>query len=460
MISLYRSAGLLSLIVGMVTALMCIGFQGTIYSWTALLPIGYVFSASLLLAVSWYTGPSLFLATTFPLMFLRYVAFPALMYTNGGYEGRSWIPPEESSFDKAAFLMIYEVVLVGAFIAYLEARYHRDKYNSAKADLTLPGWYVILMLGVAFALLIFQPAGLSLINFVLPTVLGDEDVAPAFAALAAMLLMTAKTTLFISILSRLPQLPISRGIALTAALLLCAVNIGIYYGTNRLAVLLTTVANIWIFMRIFQVRSVVPMLGLASVALTLIVVVTAAREYAVQSGGVSEVVADYIQGYVGGLYNVAIGVEVPLIYPEARELSVLAFDFLRPMVGVNLLVQHLDVSYSNVYFNERIWTHVDRRSQIIPMIAQGNLFFTEIFAPILSLLSVWLAYFFMKKLSTTRYLEIKFFLILVVLRFGFFWGQNSMNLVSYVSLNLIIPLLLMGGYLLLTKMERARIKTT
>jgi len=119
----------------------------------------------------------------------------------------------------------------------------------------------------------------------------------------------------------------------------------------------------------------------------------------------------------------------------------MVFDFVRPMIGVNLLVKNLDIKYSNMYFNERLW-RTDRRSQIIPMIGQGNLFLGPIFAPVFGLIFVYLAYWLVNKAYGMGDPLMFYFFTLSIARMGFLMGQNSMNMINDLSFNLFLFLVI------------------
>jgi len=119
-------------------------------------------------------------------------------------------------------------------------------------------------------------------------------------------------------------------------------------------------------------------------------------------------------------------------------------DFFRPMLGVNFLLKDVEVPYSNMYFNDRIWTHVDRRSQILPMVGQGYIHFGMVLAPLLTLVFVYTAYKLESLYHEHRAWEVRFVLLLVIIRSGFVMGQNSMNLINDMSMNLILFALVYG----------------
>ncbi len=86
------------------------------------------------------------------------------------------------------------------------------------------------------------------------------------------------------------------------------------------------------------------------------------------------------------------------------------------------------------------------------MIGQGNLFFGFILAPLFSLFFIHLHYYFEKKVHETKSVEVFYFLNLAIVRLGFFMGQNTMNMINDMSMNLV---LFLGVYYLnkLTKRQ-------
>jgi uncharacterized membrane protein (DUF485 family) len=454
MIRFYQCFALVSLAIAAISAIFCVGFRGSELKLLPLLPIFYLLTVALLLGVTWSTGPSLFLSVCLPIVFFRYVAFPVLIAFNGGYEGRSSSPPSEESYSFAIILMVYELMLVTLLVAFLERRYHRNKREHEFKAHSLPMWYVIVVVIFCVTLAFVFPESFLLINMLKPTIVADDVDISSTATFAAMSVVIAKVFLFLSLLRKLAQSSRWRIFAPWGAVFLCLLNVVIYFGTNRMAMVLTAIASILMLHKLFGTRSNIPIAIIVVSAVFMFVLVTKQREYVSYSNSRLASVADTIQVYTGGIYNVAIGVEVKSRYPEATKLSVLAYDFLRPTIGINLLVRDWNIFYSNIYFNYRMWIHLDRRSQIMPMIAQGYLFFPLLLAPLLSLFFVCLAYVLLHFINRVRYMEFQFALALVVMRLGLFWGQNTMNMMNYISINLILPFLLIIFYLVLRKSLR------
>lgn len=220
------------------------------------------------------------------------------------------------------------------------------------------------------------------------------------------------------------------------------INMFIYFGTNRSDIIISAIASFLLLYKLFgRVTKNYLILGVVSLIL-IISIVSGTRSNASISENRLTGITDTFQVYTGSVYNVAIALETKDFFPEANNLGVLFFDIFRPMIGINFLIKNLSFEYSNIFFNRRMWLNVDRRSQILPMIGQGNLFFSFLLAPLFSIFFIRLFYYFEKIMLKTKNLEIYYFFTLVVVRLDFFMRQNTMNMINDMSMNLVLFLVI------------------
>ena len=448
----YRCVLIIGCLLSFLGALILLSMDVDGYGGAAILPVGFIIFSLLALMATWNRGPSFILWVCLPAAFLRYTIFPLLVLLNEGYAGRSGIPPSLGSYNLAVNLMFYEVVVVGIVIFLCERRIKEGTNFSASGVKTLPLWYSVMLVAVSLGLVAIFPQSLLLINFIKPHVAIDETGASSGAVFAGIFFIAAKLFLIIGVMHRLSLSSKFNKMAPAMAALFGLLNLMIYFGTNRMAIILTAVATLWLMRNLFQGKEKKALLIMSVMTIILFGLVTGEREYVKTANSRAEALADNIQVYTGGVYNVAVGIEVGEYYPEARSFDVLLQDFVRPTVGLNLIARNWDTLYSNIYFNDRVWTYVDRRSQIMPMLAQGHLFFGVLFAPLISVLFVLMGYWLVSKINKASYLEMKFCMVLVCLRIGFFWGQNSMNMMNYMSLYLIVPACMLLGFFLLRRL--------
>jgi hypothetical protein len=236
----------------------------------------------------------------------------------------------------------------------------------------------------------------------------------------------------------------NRVVIVILVLLLLAMNIGVFLGTNRSDVLVTALVSVLLTKELFKSSTTSWVYAFAFVGvLFLIAEITVTRDHSTITRGHdrSKDIADFQQVYLGGVYNVAIAVETKEYYPESAGFEVMMFDFIRPLIGINQLVKGMEVKYSNIYFNARLFLS-DRRSQIIPMIGQGNLFLGPFLAPLFGLFFVFLAYWLVGKAQGLSDPLTMYFFTLSIARMGFLMGQNSMNMLNDLSFNLFLFLII------------------
>lgn len=412
------------------------------------LSFGLAYAIVLRRYISWTNIRPFYLVFT-AICFVRYVLLPLLVVISGYYDGRSMAEPLKESYFTAVLLMNWELLVSVLTILFLESRkgkvrngVHSNKSLVVHKIPTFDLGYVLFGFLVLGLIVVF-PKGLSSVHFIFPSESGlESDELGTLDNFVSYSILVLKSLVFLVVAKKLgyryQKSHKSRYLlfALAAALL----NVFIYWGTNRSDILISAVASVLTLHVVFG--SIVLRYALIGAWPVMIVLsgVTQYRESISISDGQSRLVdtTDTFQVYVGGVYNVALAIETKEYFPEASDWKVLALDILRPMIGVNILLKDAPQIYSNVFFNMRVWTHVDRRSQILPMIGQGNLFFGPYFAPVLAIFFIFLADFIERVRASTVSVEVYYFLTLALTRLGFMMGQNTMNVINDLSMNLFL----------------------
>ena len=408
------------------------------YSWYFLHPLFFVPCYFLVLYKGFYFNPFRpFLFVFSIISTLRYVVLPLCITLLDYYGGRSPVEPLIESYEKAIFIMLWEILVCSALIFFIERKVKYTK-NKSEFKLRKSNFIYYIFIIFAFAMVLINPKSLLYINFIVPSLL-DESVNTDFLTnFTVYIFLIAKALIFIIILNKCALSNKSHYYLLSMIFLL--LNILIYWGTNKSDILIAGIASLLVFYKVYGIKT---LKYLAPVCIGLFLIlgtVNSFRETQSISAGQSKFLdrTDAIQAYTGGVYNVAIALEVEKFYPEASEFKVLLYDVFRPMIGPNLLLKDKEQIYSIIYFNNRIWTNVDRRSQIIPMVGQANLFLGFIFSPLFSMIFIGVAYIFEKIYFSTRYIEVYYFSALAILRLGFMLGQNTMNMINDLSMNLFL----------------------
>lgn len=410
------------------------------YTYLFLHPLAYSISFFVVLYKCLYIKPFRPFLFVFTLIgFLRYVLLPLFIVISGYYSGRSPAEPLDRSYQAAIFLMTWELIACTLFISFMENRqkFYVRRFNKEFIKNDKNYVYIIFII-FAFGLLLINPKALLYINFITPSILESDIQADFVTNLTIYFFLIAKVILVLIILEKCKKR--DNLFAYIVAITAIIVNIMIFWGTNKSDILIAGLASVLVFHRIYGDKSIRVLLVLGVLTLSIMSFVNSERNPQTVSGGTDKWVdrTDKVQIYTGGTYNVAIALETKEYYPESTDFEVLVFDIFRPMIGPNILLKDKVQNYSNIYFNDRIWTNVDRRSQIIPMVGQANLFLGYIFAPLFSIIFIFIAYKLERIYFLTKNIEVYYFVSLGLIRLGFIFGQNTMNMINDLSMNLFL----------------------
>lgn len=376
---------------------------------------------------------------------IRYVTLPFFVTVSGYYGGRSLVEPSSTSFNTAILLMNYELIVVAITIKISEVLKNSKtsiQGNIQEFKANTPGLgYVIFFIFTLFGILLY-PSTLSNLNFISPSVTVENIEISGVENIISYCITVSKQLIYIMLIKRLYlKFQINkRSSVIFLAFLVSLINISIYFGTNRSDIVISAIVSFLVLYKLFGRKTIKYFFIGGIILLLLVSVVSKSREISGISRGANRFldITDTLQVYTGGVYNVAIALETKVYFPDVRKISVLFFDIFRPMIGVGVFLKNLPFEYSNIFFNRRMWLNIDRRSQILPMIGQGNIFFGYLLSPIFSIIFVRIYYILERKINKTVNLEVYYFVALVVVRLGFFMGQNTMNMINDMSMNLVL----------------------
>lgn len=397
------------------------------------------------------------------IFFLRYVAYPFLVVVSGFYDngGRNINPIPSPIYEKAIILMCYELFIYSIAIYYFERSFQKRRTMGLNL-LLINSYYsnriyhlfffigtLMLILNKSWTTIIFNP--LQLIS--------DDDLGSEYGTSNTMALALGNLfyvlknvffvagTLFVTKLRYIKK-TISAFTFWSGILVLVAFVTAFSFGLNRMKIVIMTIVSLYyVYLTLkpyieFRLSHIAIGLSLLILPLITLNLVTNARNYYSTSDSWTASKAGAIQVYLGGAHNVATCIDMNETNPDEVSLKNLAFDFVRPTLGINYLVRNSDLKYSNQLFNKHIYGN-DHMAQIIPIIGQGYIYFGFILSPLIGLLFIGLAYYLLNQLynkNNSPYFT--FFLLLVIFRLALLPGQNSMNFMNYISFNLIIIVLL------------------
>ncbi|WP_462420284.1 O-antigen polymerase [Salinicoccus sp. Marseille-QA3877] len=403
--------------------------------------------------MSWSGSKKIVINLIYFLYFLRFVVLNFMVVYTGWYTGRGHMPPAESSYDMAVALMGVEFILINIFyflfLKDMDINLYRTKLN---LKLNHPFREFVYMLFIIFTILV-SPLVFHELSFLGLGV--DENVGESnqLQNLIFFCVYISKYLLIGFALSYFyKQYSKSRhGLyVFFSVVFVLAVN-SIFIGVNRMDVILPFVASFLVLNYLYKRKMI--LYNFISVfflvtSLYLISQIRGTFEYRIVED-TAAFITDNLQVYMGGVYNVALSMELDPLSNQNPILTLL-YDIVRPFLGLNLLWRSDTLETSTVLFNERIFGegHV---SQIIPFVGQfhyafgivGNLFSVILFTATL--------YILLKYLKGT-YLFTSLIIIVIMLRMlitplqniSIFINEFSSIILIFVSLNIYAFLIRTG----------------
>ena len=431
------------------------------YKLMFLFPILFLFCFFLVYRKIIYKKFRIFLSSYTLISYFRYVLMPFFVVSSGYYGGRSAVTPSTDSFILASILMLYELIFVTIVIAIFEIIYKKNgEERKYEKNIILPSKKIVYILFVVLTigLTILFPQALNMFSFIVPKMSGLDYLKslPTNLAIVTYTLFTSKFLIFILLMSFLYKkfkLHNSRYYRVLA-LIVTIFNICIFYGLNRSDLLIPACASIYIYMKLFKDKNVLKYIVIGLVVISIISAMGESRNIYKISNDKMVNAADMMQSYLGGVYNVAISIETKDYFPGVSSITRVFFDTFRPFIGFNILLKNSNISNTNAFFNRRIYFN-DHTAQIVPMIGHGYIHFGIIFAPILEIFVIWLAYFLEKEIIKTSRIELLYLFSICLIRMGFFMGQNIGNIANELSMNLVLFLII---YFINNKISLRRLK--
>ncbi|WP_209020933.1 capsule biosynthesis protein CapI [Evansella clarkii] len=411
-----------------------------------LLPLVYAIVFVTFISPILFKKTNIFIIVFTAVSFTRYVILPFLIVFSQHYGGRSILPPSISSYSTAINLMFYELIIVSIFIFLLFIKLKIKKEEESNI-IRFPENHLVYIIFVvfSFSLLLVDVSAINTFSFINPsesTISFGES--GTLTSLIAYCLLISKYIIYLLSMSFLYKMYKVKNNQLYVflSLFITMLNIMIIFGDNRTDLILTAIASIYIFYRLYPnlLKILAPILLI--LVIFLIMNVTEHRQSATITGGGDQIVdlTDTLQIYLGGPYNVAMAIETSEEFSNSRNLGNLFYDFFRPALGFNMILKDLEgFEFSNYLYNYRIY-HSDHVAQIIPMVGQGYFYLGFIFAPLLHLIFYYFAYKLITISFKVRRIELLFFLYMPITRMGFAMGQNAGILINDTSYTLVLGL--------------------
>lgn len=437
-------------------------FQG--YERLYLLPLVYMLLFIAILNPLLFYRFNTFLMSYTLVTFLRYLVLPFLIVQSGWYIGRSPVDPMASSFSLALLLMMWELILTTGAVAFFFRRTKpldvAEEKKATRIELPQSTTIYVFYLIASLGLIALVPEALNSFAFLMPhEEMIDIGTGGFKMSIVQFLLITAKYVLFLLLLIALYRRyeRTERRLFIWLSFGVVLLNISIIFGDNRSDFLISAIASLYLFYRLFLKRALPFIFSTVILLVIVFMNITRYRNTTSITGGENRLIdlTDMLQIYAGGPYNVAIALELPLYFPNAATFGNFIYDLARPIIGLNVFFRELDgFEFSNYLYNYRIYFS-DHVAQIIPMVGQGNFYGGFLVAPLMNIAFVAIVYLLYKQMCRQNQIELIFFLTIPITRIGFMMGQNAGILLNDISFILLLNLTLYGlnRYIVFRKKE-------
>ena len=429
--------------------LLSVDEEGFEYVWLLPLSFGLCFfllceaieRGRLILFYSFFTGVS----------FLRYVLGPFLLcYSNDYYGKIMYAHPSIFALHTATYLMVFELIACSLFI-YLLSKKNSSMHNPSD-DLILPRSYFVYICFIFLALLfvLFNPKILLFFSFGIWG-MNEIDISTLtpIAQITIMLAISGKFILFWILLSAIKNQHDKSNfkfVWVTLAFIVTFLLGFIYYGGNRAQFLFSLITSFYLFALFFPKLKgfiIITSLFFGTIVISFI---TDQRNYfdyySYEKGGKNIVLntSQAITAYLGGLTNVAIGVDMTERYSDRNKVEQLVKDIILPIVGLNKIIPFENKEMSNTLFNYTFFNSRNNYSQILPSIAHGYFLGGMFFSVIIDFVQLLFVFYLIFLLKRTHRMELVFIFNIVLFRFSLMFGQNITQQINGIAMQLMLPM--------------------
>lgn len=383
------------------------------------------------------------------LTFIRYLVIPCMILMDENY--MEYTPLERGAnalyFQKGCWMMLWEALLVGLFLAYVLPKWYR-KEEISKEIVFKKNSVLWLAMGALSVFVLLSPAVLSEYNLVIRLAgeeLHKEAVNPGMlytiALLSVRILKLLLPIPFVQFFYSKYKKTGKLRFYLASALVLGFFYAVIMEGNSRNSVVIPAVAVLMILYYLYPKYRKLTLFACCGGILSIVVVTLIWKSFS----GNANVAAStpfsywvsYVEQYFAGISNLGRTVIAKATYGKWFDLKMLVNDFFKAVPIASNYVKPEDTSS---YYFLQVW---GRNDQVIPATGNGMFYFGYVLAPMVPILIITLACFFEKKLQTAKSIPeiIVYIYASAVISYNMFNAVNSlgMKLIIYVlPLSLII----------------------
>lgn len=434
------------------------------YTITIAFPIIFAIVFFLLLWKPFTQNKTAFITVYCVMQFLRFVVLtiatlPVVQVSMNVFGRGSY---SEWQYTLAGILMIYELFVTSIIINVSSAKNRRYEKRRI-ASLSYNELTYLLVFVVATSLVILYPSARRDLTFLVG--FDTEQNAESMSVVLLLireLFVNAKYFLLFAVIKLFVKREVPEEsselrrkslVSFIIVLLACLVVVGLRVGTNRKRIIADAVACIVIVVSIFPKYKKLTASFFTVVGLFLVVATSVFRgatdSFSTFGGDLFS--AASLQSYLCGQYNICCALETANVFGNQIGLGTLLYSAARSCFGIGTLISGMNVNTLSYYFNQiaSIGYSYLRSSQIIPLVGEGAIYFTPLFAPLLSAMFVYLGVLVDRINVKSERLEIQFLTVVI----GVYLGQ-SLSLTSNIMINnltfkiaIFLPIVLMANKL-------------
>lgn len=439
------------------------------YEITSFLPIVYIIVFIFVLLKPFNENRTPFIVVYCIMQFMRFVVLSVVTlntYSTGETNIFGRGDYSDNYLTISGILMIYELI-VTSIVINLSSRKNRRLKNSDSMYLTYnSGIYFLCFIGSLILLAVFPVARSGLTFLLTYDTEGNIDTLSTSMLLIREFFVTSKYFLLFAAIKffndkiEKDQTNASvrqRIFPLIVILAVCLVVVGLRIGTNRKRIIADAIACILIINTIFPKykKQIIGFFGVLCVGLVISTSIFrgATESFSTFSGDLFTPAS--LQSYLCGQYNISCALKTADIYGNEIGIGTFVLTILRSCFGIGTLISGIDFNTLSYYYNQvsSIGYSYLRESQIIPMVGEGAIYFTVLFAPLISIFIVYLGIFIDRIYVKTSRLEYRF--ICAVL--GVYVGQAlslSSNIVANnitFKLAIFVPIVFLANHVVIKR---------
>lgn len=394
--------------------------------------------------------------------FIRYVVLAFAYRYNPCYDIGGYLCNDGTKLTISILFMCYELIFVSIFSRLIAKKYKATFRRTSPSFNNINSNNLIIPLYIAFCaiVVILTPSVWSNIHFFkleTNTIerVGESDLTTKELMvrqffLIGMLLLFTYT--MISLNRSFKKSGKTKIIYLSIALAFLPVSVII--SEQRAVQIYIAFSTMFFLCRLYPTKKRLIIISISSIVLVILSFLSIYKTfYAFNASSYAEA---FIDGYSNefslsyqleayALGPVSVTAVFDLMSSKTYSYTLLLFDFLRSTIGPSFLVKHMNIETTTVLYNNFVTGGILSNGYLIPISAQGAMFLTPIFGPLLLCLYLRIAFYMEKLIRHTENAHICVFVAYMFIRFSTCMissNINTINTMASLTIIFILPILL------------------